>query len=111
MCKNNRCWIESFDISHYTDILLLPQNFTDEGVSHLKSLMALRYLNLTSCAKITGFGLRNLTSLTKLDLGSCKNISDKGMSHLKSLKTLRELNLAFCAKITGVGLRNLASLI
>ena len=109
MCENKRCWIGDFDIS-LNLIFFHCQKIADEGVSNLKSLVALRDLNLARCVNITGASLRQLTSLTKLNLFHCDDISDVGMSDLKSLAALRDLNLAHCVNMTGVGLKHLTCL-
>lgn len=67
---------------------LVKTNITDKGLAHLK----------------------NLTSLTSLDLRDCQNITDDGLACLPDLKCLTSLNLSYCPKITNKGLIHMNNL-
>ena len=69
-------------------------DFTDEGLSHLRLLLSLRELFLDG-TQINDTGLAHLarlTNLTKLSLRRTA-ITDTGLAHLPALSNLRNLDL------------------
>ena len=55
---------------------------TDQGLRAVSSLTSLTSLNLTSCRELTNAGMlavSNLTSLKSLNLAQCRELSDVGM--------------------------------
>jgi hypothetical protein len=68
---------------------------TDAGLAYLKGMTKLSYLDLSN-TRITDLGLEHLKGLTELEtlkLGSIQ-ISDYGLKHLKSLRKLKTLDLS-----------------
>lgn len=112
--------LEHLDVSFYTGI-------SDESLYEFRHLTRLRHLNLRSCnftdkgvPALTAFAslqilllygtritdasfptLKQMTTLTKLQLSGNSEITDAGVSTLSSLPHLEILELAFCDKITG----------
>src|SRR5687767_14024302 len=76
---------------------------TDNGLSHLSTLINLNTINLNYFSII----IDNLNSLNLT--GS--NISDNGLTHLLTLINLKKLNLESCLKITDNTLSHLSTLI
>lgn len=85
----------------------------NDGLIHLKMLTNLKYLDLSTCNRLTDVGLEHIKDLIKLKiliLTRCKRITDDGLIHLKKLIQLKILNVAGCGKITDDGLINLNGL-
>jgi Leucine-rich repeat (LRR) protein len=72
---------------------------TDEGIKELGRLRALRALDVSSCKKITGAGLKQLADgnagLQVLLLGFCGGLSDGGPGFFSRLSDLQHLNLTW----------------
>lgn len=89
---------------------LADGGITDAGLTHVRNLRRLRYLNV-SRTQITDNGLKSLaglTHLTTLHAGYTK-ISDRGMAHLGKVTSLEKLDLNHTG-ITDRGLRQLQRL-
>ena len=87
-----------------TNLNLSDNNtFTDQGVSHLKKLTALRTLNLAACAQLTFQDVVLPSSLQEVNLQST-SLTDRGMQSLRGLNQLRLLTLDRCRDITCKGL-------
>src|SRR5690606_6169493 len=83
---------------------------TDNVLQHL--MTSLQKLDIGSCDKISDKGLQYLTKLTllnQLDLGFNK-ITDNGLQHLTKLSSLQLLDLFGCKQITDNGLQHLMKL-
>jgi len=82
-------------------ILSCCENITDNGLQHLSLL---KNLDLLLCPKIIGFGLKYLTSCTKLSLCGC-TIIGKSLKYLP--KSCTTLDLSYCEYITDDDLKYL----
>jgi internalin A len=101
-----------------TALDLSGQDVTDRGVEMLAGCSAecgacptLTSLTLQWCNKVTNtamWALRNLTTLTALDL-TCTGILDVGMLSLSTLPALTDLHIGF-TDVTDEGLRALANM-
>jgi internalin A len=101
-----------------TALNLSAQPVTDQGVETLAGCStecggcpALTSLDIQSCEKLTNtamWALRNLTTLTSLDIGAT-GIDDVGMLSLSTLPALTDLNIGYTS-VTDEGLRALANL-
>jgi hypothetical protein len=90
-------------------ILAENRNITDDGLSVLRDLPALGGLNLSSCS-LTSFGLsflKPLRHLRWLDISYCNRLLDAGLKHLHDLRELELINLQGCVKITNHGVAQL----
>ncbi len=83
---------------------------SDAGLAHIKNLVNLRSLSLSSNG-ITDAGLEHLAGLEKLDSLQIRGtkVSDAGLAHIKNLVNLRSLSLSG-DRITNAGLEHLAGL-
>lgn len=84
----------------------------DEDLAKLKDLKSLSKLELWGCRKVTDAGLKHLEKqkgLQELNLGDCRQVTDVGLSYLKGLTALRELNLCH-TQVTDAGLAHLKEL-
>ena len=80
---------------------------------YLGDLQHLKELVLKSCLSVTGIGLKelaSLTRLTKLNLPFCRRITDESLSFLVSLTSLRDLDLMACSEITDICVKRVACL-
>ena len=86
------------------------QPITDAGLPHLKLLINLNHLGLTSTG-VTGRGMIHLAGLTNLETLelSFTRVDDTGLSHLKALKKLRKLELRY-TDVTDAGLVHIEGL-
>ena len=111
-------------------------NVTDNGIEHLKSLHALKLLDLER-TQVTERGLRSLKSLTKLETLGLNNtkltdaglseltafpklrrlffkespeVTDVGLGHIRNLNSLETISFSKCSKVTNAGLEQLAGL-
>lgn len=94
--------------------LALPDTVIDSALSAISGAVGLRELDLKGCHRITGVGLRHLTSHTDLRvlrLDECRHLDDAALASLQPLVGLRELYLPFCRRITAAGLRHLRGLV
>ncbi|GAM27609.1 hypothetical protein SAMD00019534_107850 [Acytostelium subglobosum LB1] len=66
-------------------LVLLNNDFTDDGAAHLSKLV----------------------SLTALDLSMCTHLTDRGLQHLKNLNQITRLNLNFNSNLTDMGVATL----
>jgi hypothetical protein len=96
------------------------RGITDRGLSNLRGLKNLRYLDLRNESftpdepkepRITDVGLKNLVGLTKLEYLNLQGqlITDNGLEHLSGLTELHTLSLSFSG-ITDAGLKHLEGL-
>ena len=89
---------------------LSGKDLTDAGLTHLKEIDSLIWLNLAN-TKITDAGLEQLAdikSLKRLHLEKTQ-IGDAGLAHLKKLENLEYLNL-YGTNVSDAGLEHLKSL-
>jgi internalin A len=89
-------------------------NVTDRGVEKLASCLtlSLRSLKLQDCNQVTNtamWALRNLTTLTSLNIAWSTTIDDVGMLSLSTHPALTELNIGYTS-VTDEGLRALANM-
>lgn len=90
--------------------LILGQGVGDEGLSHLKGLVGLRYLLLDGQA-ITEAGLVHLDGMTQMEtlwLDGAQ-VSDRGLVHLQGMKSIKRLCL-YRTRVTEKGLMHLGGL-
>ncbi len=69
-----------------TSLSLSHTGITNSGLTRLRGLLSLAYLDLSGCENITDRGLRNiqhLPNLTHLNLSACKRLSSKGIDRLE----------------------------
>ena len=100
-------------LAFLTKLSLHCCRITDEHITYLGSLTALRDLDLSGCQNLMGFGVRALeplTTLTRLEMFNCSKATDEGIACLGYLTTLKYLDLSKCVKTTDVGVIELASL-
>lgn len=94
--------------------LSLPRcnHVSDSGFSSLTKLASLEYLNLTHCRKLSAIGLKHIssiTTLTELNVSNCP-VNDSGFVHICNMKNLRILNAFYCYNITDIGLTHIGQL-
>lgn len=90
-------------------ILAENRNITDDGLTALRELPALVGLNLSSCS-LTSSGLsflKPLRHLRWLDISYCNRLLDVGLKHVHALRELELINLQGCVKITNHGVAQL----
>jgi len=86
-------------------------NITDTGLSHISSLIKLKYLNISYCFKITSSGLgvlRNLP-LRHLDINGI-DMTDIELYSLSFLHQLEHLDMCLSEEVTNEGLNVLKNL-
>ncbi|MBA2369134.1 MAG: hypothetical protein H0V82_08950 [Candidatus Protochlamydia sp.] len=76
------------------------EEMTEEGDSHISSLIQLKVLSLSTHQMENLHFLNPLTNLESLDLSECDNLEDENFSNLESLVNLKILNIKECAKLT-----------
>jgi F-box/leucine-rich repeat protein 14 len=97
--------------NHHMDVSACA-GFADRHLAGLRSLTALRTLNLSG-RDISGSGLAHLagmSALHTLNLSGCSALGDAGLAHLQALTSLRVLNLSGCPEISDAGLAHLRGL-
>ena len=85
----------------------------DSDVRALSPLTTLTDLNISSCKAVSDEGLKELallTGLTSLDLGGCCKLRNEGVLALSQLTALTNLRLAGCEAVRNEGLMALAQL-
>ncbi|CAD7705025.1 unnamed protein product [Ostreobium quekettii] len=101
-------------LSHLTHLEFSRILFMDSDFEHLARLSDLRRLDLPHCRWISDAGLEQiakLTSLTHLEIGSCKkSITDDGLRWLAHLTCLEQLRLQNLLGITEAGMVHLTTL-
>ena len=100
-----------------TRLALIEDNFSDEGLEHLKELTQLQVLDLRGCSSVGDAGLRrlrHLKNLKGLKIGGMA-ITDAGLGVLKSFSPLESLTLEDCnvsdegiAQLDGLPIEDLA---
>jgi len=91
-------------------LTLLGTAITDNGLTHLRHLRQLKELNASLIMTDAGLPyLKELTSLRRLGLYSCRDITDAGLVNLQELEGLEFLQLQF-TKMTDAGLEYLEDL-
>lgn len=86
---------------------------TDVACAYISSLVHLARLDLRSCEKIQGHGLKqlkNLQYLKELNMKGCFGLIDSGVQGIGCLVHLEHLHLADCWQITDQGMIHLESL-
>lgn len=81
-----------------------------DALSVVRQFVHLEVLNLSHLSIANGAlaQLRTLRALRHLDLAGCVGITDRGLHHLKALKTLAYLDLTGCSGITSRGVERLS---
>jgi hypothetical protein len=82
------------------------RKITNKSMELISTLTNLTGLNLSSCS-ITDVGLVHLLPLTRLehlDLSYCNRLSDSAFKELRNLRSLTYLDLQGCTKITTGGI-------
>ena len=89
-------------------------SMTDQGLrSGLRQSINLECLKLNDCTLLSDDAmsfLEELPALRKLSLRGCIQLSDPAMAHLQSLQSLENLDLSMCCGLTPKGLRPLSVL-
>lgn len=83
---------------------------TDAGVKNIKDLTSLTLLNLSQNSHLTDKSLEVISGLTQLVSLNVSNsrVTNMGLQHLKQLKNLKSLTLESC-KVTANDIRKLQS--
>jgi hypothetical protein len=85
------------------------------GLKYLAPLTQLQHLELNWCSRITDQGLQQgawllQTKLRHLSLHGCDRVTDAGLKHLSLIQSLRYLDITGSDKVTDTGMQHLASL-
>jgi hypothetical protein len=94
-------------------LCLRAGGINDQGVARLRELSTLTELELSSASKLTDQGLAEIGTLKKLrrlEIRGCRQVTDKGLHALAGLENLEELDFWLSAAITDEGLAGLARL-
>lgn len=92
-------------------VFSMGSGLSSKGVDCLRSLTALRCIDLSGCWKVAQIGhLEGLSSLTILSITYCSEMADKDLSLLGSFAAFKPVDLLCCKKITDAGVGHLVKL-
>ena len=97
--------------SNIEELHLMYSEISNGGLIRLKNIHSLSILDLTGCRKISDVGLaclRDLTNLSELNLSDTK-VTDAGLAHIEGLINLATLDLSV-TEISDKGLVHLKNL-
>jgi hypothetical protein len=100
-------YISTITTITFLKLIQTLNNITDNGISNLQLLIKLKSLSLCYFPSITDLSLsyiKNILTITRLDLKFCYKITDDGINYLKLLTNLNSLNINSCNKITDISL-------
>ena len=91
--------------------LYVPENISEDGLQKLlKKLPRLASLTLIGLNFSTISFLKDIRSLTYLDLSWSEDLTDEGFEHILSLSSLTYLDLSHCEHVADNGLRYIGQL-
>ena len=91
------------EVSTLQELCLSDDNYSDQGITHLKKLKNLTSLRLKDCAQITdalGQAIRAFAKLTELHLVRCAGITNVGVADFFTENSLKKLTLADCLQVS-----------